>query len=99
MEDGRIIRCAQRNGPVYGAALLFCEILELTPSRYRERVIEELTPHWHKRALALHHFNTVGQTSVIDLCVRVPRLRRFIGRQSESARHSTLHQKSRRHDG
>ena len=74
MEDGRLIRCAQRHGPAYGAALLFCEIMELTPSRYRERIIEEVTPHWHKRAFAMHHFNSVDGTAIIDLCVRVPRL-------------------------
>jgi len=41
-----LIRPAQNCSRRYGGSVSLCEVLELTPSTYRERVIQELHPGW-----------------------------------------------------
>lgn len=65
-KDGRLFRPAQDCDRTYGAGVVWFEITELTPTRFREREIA----HWDGRTeLAmdgLHSFDHLGPLQVID---------------------------------
>lgn len=62
----RLIRPAQDCGPRYGAAIVFNEILELSPLRYRERPLSRLAPHWADRLDGCHTYSAIGGFEVLD---------------------------------
>lgn len=62
----RLIRPAQDCGPRYGAAIVFNEILELSPLRYRERPLSRLAPHWADRLDGCHTYSASGGFEVLD---------------------------------
>jgi hypothetical protein len=64
---GRLYRPAQRGTPFYGAGLSVSEVLELSPSCYRERVVHRLEPGWDRGLLGVHTLNAADGLSVIDL--------------------------------
>ena len=63
---GRLYRPSQCGAPHYGAGLAISEVLELTPSRYRERVVHRITPAWDSSLLGMHTLNAAGGLSVVD---------------------------------
>ena len=64
---GRLYRPAQCGVPFYGAGLAVCEVLELSATSYRERVVRRLRPEWDKTLLGTHTLNAAEGLSVIDL--------------------------------
>ncbi|MGV8940238.1 MAG: glucosamine inositolphosphorylceramide transferase family protein [Lysobacter sp.] len=64
--DGRLIRPAQDCAPSYGAAIVFNEICELSPDRYRERVLGQLEASWTKGLDGCHTYSASGAFEVID---------------------------------
>lgn len=65
--DGRLIRPAQDCAPGYGAAVVFHEVQELGPDRYRERVLSRLAPDWDPALDGCHTYSTTGSVEVLDL--------------------------------
>lgn len=65
--EGRLFRPTQDCEGGYGAGISWCEILELTPESFRERVIA----HWEGkdfgRFTGVHTYNAAGGFEVIDL--------------------------------
>ena len=57
-DDGRLVRPAQDCSGRYGRAVVFKEVLELSPFRYREVEVARLEPDWLARNLATHHYAT-----------------------------------------
>ena len=64
---GALMRPAQRCAPLYGAGLVLHVVEELSPSAYRERVVQELSPTWNDSLVGLHTINAQDGLSVIDL--------------------------------
>jgi glycosyltransferase involved in cell wall biosynthesis len=64
--DGRLIRPAQDCAPDYGAAIVFNEVLELSPTRYRERELARVAPSWLPGLWGCHTYSSIGGTEVID---------------------------------
>jgi len=65
-KNGRIYRPSQNSSCRYGYALNFSEILELTKTTYKERVVECLEPDWDPSIIGLHTFSASGELTVID---------------------------------
>lgn len=63
---GRLIRPAQDCAPDYGAAIVFNEVLELSPTRYRERELARIAPTWMQGLWGCHTYSSVAGTEVID---------------------------------
>ncbi|CAN7160294.1 hypothetical protein LJR168_002555 [Pseudoxanthomonas sp. LjRoot168] len=63
---GRLWRPAQCCAPVYGAAVVFNEVIELDPERYRERRSSQLDPTWAPDHDGCHTFNAAGRWQVLD---------------------------------
>ncbi len=84
-KDGRIYRPSQNSSFRYGYALNFSEILELTKTTYKERVVERLEPDWDPSIIGLHTFSASGELAVIDA---IHRTRNF-ARRVRRSRHSS----------
>jgi hypothetical protein len=52
--------------PVYGAAVVFNEILELDPTHYRERVLSRLGPDWDASLDGCHTYSAADGIEVLD---------------------------------
>jgi hypothetical protein len=65
-KDGRIYRPSQNSSFKYGYALSFNEILELTESTYKERLVKSFEPNWDRSIQALHTFSAAGDLAFID---------------------------------
>ena len=71
----RMFRPAQQCAPYYGYGVCLHEVLELTPTSHRERVVSRLRPRWRPDLLGMHTLNAAQGLSVIDL-LRLERPRR-----------------------
>ena len=59
IHDGdRLLRPAQDCSGRYGRAVVFKQVLELSPTDYREVEVARLEPDWLARNLATHHYAT-----------------------------------------
>lgn len=65
--NGRLYRPAQVGVPIYGAGMTVHEVLELTPTRFSERVVYEILPRWRPGLIGSHTINAADGLSVIDL--------------------------------
>ncbi|HEY1141163.1 MAG TPA: hypothetical protein VGE88_13280, partial [Lysobacter sp.] len=86
--NGRLIRPAQDCGPGYGNAVVFNEVLELSPTVYRERQLSRLAPFLKRRVAGCHTYNADGGVEVLDVLGRQPgsaaRLQVFEGEGAEA---------------
>jgi hypothetical protein len=64
--NGRLIRPAQNCSRRYGGSVTLCEVLELTPSTYRERVIGELHPGWVPGNARFHTVSASERLEFLD---------------------------------
>jgi hypothetical protein len=64
--DGRLYRPAQDCARGYGRAIVFNEVLELGPARYRERPAARLDPTWTPGLNGTHTYNATDGVEVID---------------------------------
>lgn len=69
---GRLIRPAQDCGPSYGSAVVFNEVVEISPTTYAERPLSKLTPHFTRRVAGCHTYNADGQMEILDVFGRPP---------------------------
>lgn len=69
---GRLIRPAQCCAPIYGSAVVFNEVLELTPERYAEQPMSRLDPSWAPSLDGCHTYNRDGGLEVLDAHGEVP---------------------------
>jgi GT2 family glycosyltransferase len=66
VRDNRLLRPAQDCESGYGSALVWCEIIELTPDRYHERELSRWYAH-DLNAAGIHTFDCDDGLSVIDI--------------------------------
>ncbi len=66
LRDGRLIRPAQDCAPSYGAAVVFNEVLELSPTHYRERPLGRLDARWASGLDGCHTYNEAAGIEVLD---------------------------------
>ena len=64
--DGRLIRPGQDCAPSYGAAVVFNEVLELSPTRYHERPLARLDTRMVPSLDGCHTYNAAYQAEVLD---------------------------------
>ncbi|MEG3192360.1 glucosamine inositolphosphorylceramide transferase family protein [Lysobacter sp. D1-1-M9] len=62
----KLIRPAQDCAACYGSAIVFNEVLELSPSHYREQPISRLAPDWADSLAACHTYSAAGGVEVLD---------------------------------
>ncbi len=66
VRQGALIRPAQNCSALYGGSVALCEVLELTPSIYRERVVADLGPLWTAGNSRFHTLSFSEGLEVID---------------------------------
>lgn len=64
--DGRLIRPSQDCGPDYGAAIVFNEVVELSPTRYVERPLARLSPDHEMGMSGCHTYSATDTVEVLD---------------------------------
>lgn len=78
VRDGRLIRPAQDCAANYGAAVVFNEVLALSPTHYDERPLSRLAPDWAPGLVACHTYSASDTLEVFDARgrpdARTPRL-------------------------
>jgi len=65
--QGRLIRPAQCCAPIYGSAVIFNEVIELTPSTYRERALSRLDVSDSVAIDGCHTYNEHDGFEVLDM--------------------------------
>ncbi len=74
-QDGRLVRPVQdSSGGIYGRALRFQLISELSPLGYREQSVHLIEPNSASGILGVHSYAATDELIVIDLCRKVSRL-------------------------
>lgn len=66
LHDRRLIRPAQDCAIRYGRAVQFHEIIELSPTQYRERTLGMLEPDWQSDLIGCHTYVRSGRLEVVD---------------------------------
>lgn len=69
---GRLIRPAQDCAASYGSAIVFSEVLELSPQRYREQPLARLDGSWSKTLDGCHTYSAISSLEVFDARGKVP---------------------------
>jgi len=64
--DGRLIRPAQDCAPCYGSAVVFNDVLELSPTRYHERPLGRLDNHGELGMDGCHTYSQIEGVEVLD---------------------------------
>ncbi len=64
--EGRLVRPAQECAPAYGTAVVFNEVLELSPTAYRERRMGRLGAEWAKGLDGCHTYSATTTLEVLD---------------------------------
>lgn len=72
-DSGRLLRPSQNSTFRYGYALNIMEILELTTSRYAERLLKSYEPNWHRSIKAVHTYSRGDGLTFIDAICRTRR--------------------------
>lgn len=69
---GALIRPAQDCASHYGSAVVFNEVLVLSPTHYEERPLSRLAPDWAPGLLACHTYSVTPTIEVLDARGNVP---------------------------
>lgn len=64
--NGKLIRPAQDCAAHYGSALVFNEVLALSPTHYEERPLSRLAPDWAPGLAACHTYSASATHEVLD---------------------------------
>ncbi len=75
VHEGRLVRPAQCCVPIYGSAVVFNEVLELSPGSYRERPMATLGPEGIPGLDGCHTYNAWGDFEALDAHGRPPAMR------------------------
>ncbi|MGV3710365.1 MAG: glucosamine inositolphosphorylceramide transferase family protein [Gemmatimonas sp.] len=65
--DGRLMRPTQDCSASYGRAINLCEVEELTPTGFRERVVERIDPAMFRDAAGIHTLAAADGIEVVDV--------------------------------
>ena len=76
---GALIRPSQDCSVAYGYAINFCEVETLSPTQYRERVVERIEPTWRPGLLGCHTLGASDTCEVVDAKWRIPRRPAWVG--------------------
>ena len=68
VRDGRLLRPSQDCTPDYGAAIVFNEVLELSPTAYRERPLSHVDASWMPGLRGCHTYSAASGADVVDAC-------------------------------
>lgn len=68
--DGRIFRPSQNSSYRYGYGLNINEVLELSETGYRERVVERIEPNWDRNVQGIHSYSAIDGLAVVDAIYR-----------------------------
>lgn len=71
---GELYRPAQDCSERYGYAVSVQRVIRLDPWEYREEEVERILPRQIPGAIGIHTLNRVGNLTVLDALVRVPRV-------------------------
>lgn len=71
--DGRLVRPSQDCSIDYGYAVVFNEVVTLSPTDYSERRIGCLEPRWARGLRGCHTYSRSGDLDVLDGKLRIPR--------------------------
>jgi methionyl-tRNA formyltransferase len=74
-QDGRLYRPAQDGAPRYGTAIVVHELLELTPTTFREEAVTRISATWRPGLTGTHTINAAGGLTAIDARQRRSRFR------------------------
>jgi hypothetical protein len=66
VQGGKLIRPAQCCAPIYGSAVVFNEVVELSPHSYAERALSRLVPAWSPVLDGCHTYNRAEGMEVLD---------------------------------
>ena len=66
LREGKLIRPAQDCARGYGQALVFNEVLSLSPTAYHERPLGRLQPDWAPGLTGCHTYTSLGGIEVVD---------------------------------
>ena len=67
LNNNRLIRGRQKQGfNIYGASLSLSEIIELTPSSFKEEEICQISPNFLPDIKGIHHLHSNGEYTVYD---------------------------------
>ena len=69
-KDGALYRCAQESEVTYGSALIIAEVLDLTPTIYKERICATIRPKWNPFLFGLHHISVRNGWTAFDAIAR-----------------------------
>lgn len=70
--QGRLIRPGQDCAASYGSAIVFSEVLELSPERYREQPLARLDGSWSTTLDGCHTYSALPALEVLDARGKVP---------------------------
>src|SRR5207237_1150823 len=70
---GRLFRPAQNCDGTYGGGLVWCEIESLSPTNFRERVVERWRGDDLGKFTGVHGYDAAGHFEVTDLKAKVRR--------------------------
>jgi hypothetical protein len=88
---GRLIRPAQDCGPGYGNAVVFNEVLGLSPTVYCERQMSRLAPFLTRVVDGCHTYNVAGGIEVLDVLGRPPSSQAYL-KVFDDAGHDRAHE-------
>lgn len=72
VHEGKLIRPSQDCASHYGSAVVFNEVLVLSPTQYEERPLSRLTPDWEAALTACHTYSASETMEVLDARGSVP---------------------------
>lgn len=64
--NGELLRPSQDCSVTYGYAINLCRVEELSPTSYRERVVDRVEPNWRRSLKGCHTINSTERMEVID---------------------------------
>jgi hypothetical protein len=73
--EGRLYRPAQDGSPRYGTGIVVHELLELTPTSFREEEVTRISATWRPGLTGTHTINAAGGLTAIDARQRRSRFR------------------------
>lgn len=65
--DSRLYRPSQNSSWLYGRSININEVLELSDTDYRERLVSQITPDWHRSVQGVHSLSQAGGMTMIDV--------------------------------
>jgi hypothetical protein len=68
-EDGKLYRPSQNCSIKYGYGMQINEVVEMSKTQYKEKIVESIYPDWDKDLLATHTINSKSGLTVIDALI------------------------------